>query len=144
MFFFLCFSAILKLLMIKYGADIRFSRGKMLGFENFAELLKVILGLTSLEEKCLSYNFIYEVYGKNASHTNFIQNLKSVLKIFNEHFWSACLFWSFLVIKKLFCSILFSDRFDIVLTCFKTCLWNQEHTDTKLCSYSVHSLASQC
>ena len=52
--------------------------------------------------KCLSYSFIYEVYGKNAHHRKFIQNLKSVLKIFNEHFWSTCLFWSFLVIKKWF------------------------------------------
>ena len=78
--------------MIKNGADIGFSRGRMLDFENFVELLKVILGLTYLEEKCLSYSFIYEVYGKNACHRNFIQNLKSVLKIFNEHFWSACLF----------------------------------------------------
>ena len=43
-------------------------------------------GLTSIEEKCLSYSFIYEVYGKNDYHRTFIQNLKSVLKVFNEHF----------------------------------------------------------
>ena len=29
-------------------------------------------------------SFIYEVYGKNAYHRKFIQNLESVLKIFNE------------------------------------------------------------
>ena len=26
--------------------------------------------------------------------------------------------------------------------CLKICLWNPEHIDTKLCPYSVHSLAS--
>ena len=36
--------------------------------------------------KCLSNSFIYEVYGKKAYHRTFIENSKSVLKVFNEHF----------------------------------------------------------
>ena len=37
-------------------------------------------GLTSIEEKCLSYSFIYEVYGKNAYHTIFMyENYKIVI-----------------------------------------------------------------
>ena len=43
-------------------------------------------GLKSIEEKCLSYSFIHEVYENDAYHTNFIQNLKIVKKNFNEHF----------------------------------------------------------
>ena len=41
------------------------------------------------------HSFIYEVYGKNASHRKFIQNLKSVLKVFNEHLIASFeAFWS--------------------------------------------------
>ena len=37
-------------------------------------------GLTSIEENCLSYNFIYEVYGKNACHTIIMyENYKIVI-----------------------------------------------------------------
>ena len=36
--------------------------------------------LTSKEEKCLSESLICEVYGKNAYHRKFIQNLKKCFK----------------------------------------------------------------
>ena len=49
--------------------------------------------LTAIEEKCLAYSFLYEVYAKNACHTKFIQHLKNDLKFFDEHFF--CLFSSF-------------------------------------------------
>ena len=48
---------------------------------NFIFLNLKTPGLTSIEAKCLSYSFIYEIYGKNAYHTKFKQNLKSVLKV---------------------------------------------------------------
>ena len=41
----------------------------------FSEM-NTIPGLTFIEEKCLSYSFINEVYGKNAYHINFVQNLR--------------------------------------------------------------------
>ena len=43
-------------------------------------------GLTSIE--------------KNAYHTIFMLNLKTVLKIINEHLWSTNLFSSFMVIER--------------------------------------------
>ena len=38
--------------------------------------MKGLPGLTSIEEKCSSYSFINEIYGKNAYHRKFTQNLK--------------------------------------------------------------------
>ena len=52
----------------------------MLKFEIFAELFKVVPGVTSIEEKYLSYNFIYEVCGKMLV----IENSKKNLKVFQK------------------------------------------------------------
>ena len=63
--------------------------------------MNTLPGLTSIEKKCLTYSFIYEVYGKNAYHRKFIQNLKSVLKVFNEHFFGLIAsFEAFWPLKK--------------------------------------------
>ena len=41
-------------------------------------------GLTSIKENCLSYNFIYGDYDKNAYRTVSIQKLKTVLNVLKE------------------------------------------------------------